>query len=73
MTVEQRSTALRSMTNFVVNTLAMTLVFALLGVFVWPTIRRLLDIPPLSLVVDFIFVLSAAIVFVVARDYTKLP
>jgi hypothetical protein len=51
----------------------MMLVFALPGAFVWPTIRRLLEIPPLGLVIDFILVLGAAIVFVVTRDYTDLP
>lgn len=55
------------------NILAMTLVFVLIGAFVWPTIRHLLDIRPLGLVVDFIIALGAAIVFVVTRDYTNLP
>jgi hypothetical protein len=60
------------MADFVVNVLAVTLAFALLGLIAWPITRLLLGIPPLGGVVDFLLLLGAAIVFVVIREYTDI-
>jgi hypothetical protein len=56
----------------VVNVLAVTLAFALLGSMVWPILRLLLGITSLGGAVDFTLLLAASIVFVAMRDYTNI-
>ena len=64
--------ALHRLTDFTINTLAVTLVFMSVSLIVCQILCRLLGIRPLSGVVIFIFSFPAAVLFVALRDYTEI-
>ena len=55
--------------GFSLNVLCLSLVFALIGSVLWPIICKLLRVAPWSTSIDAVFIITAASIFIMIRDY----
>ena len=67
-----RVSHLSPMVGFLLNVLCLSLVFALIGSVLWLLVCKLLRITPWSTSAGTLFIISAAGIFIIIRDYRRI-